>query len=196
MAPIHAVAVVTDPKDKSRFDQRACIAFEFYLHASTPKHGSLGDNLMAGAAAKLRRTQHMLPRRDRPLEDLGADLALQGMIGAGVPGIRHAPIAVSKVLGQGIQTCTIAKRCDRANVLRASRAVNRSPGRTVAGELHIAGPDSQIVLRDDAVFSVNGEPNLCITGTLYDQTKITLMTACERPKRPIRGRRRGRSRIR
>jgi hypothetical protein len=50
-----------------------------------------------------------------------------------------------------------------------------SPGRAVAGELTIAGPDSSIVLRDDAVFPIGAEPNLCITGTLYDQTKITLI---------------------
>jgi len=50
-----------------------------------------------------------------------------------------------------------------------------SPGRFVAGELNIAGSDSSIVLRDDAVFPIGAERNLCITGTLYDQTKITLI---------------------
>ena len=49
-------------------------------------------------------------------------------------------------------------------------------GKTVAGELQIAGPESRIVLRDDESFLVDdSEPNLCITGTLYDQTKITLI---------------------
>ena len=52
-----------------------------------------------------------------------------------------------------------------------------APGRAVAGELTIAGPDSSIVLRDDAVFPIGAEPNLCITGTLYDQTMITLIAA-------------------
>ena len=32
-----------------------------------------------------------------------------------------------------------------------------------------------MVLRDDAVFSVNGDLDLWVTGTLVDQTKITLI---------------------
>jgi len=50
-----------------------------------------------------------------------------------------------------------------------------SPGKTVTGELQIAGRQSSIVLRDDELFLIGGEPNLCITGSLYDQTKITLI---------------------
>jgi ApeA N-terminal domain 1 len=50
-----------------------------------------------------------------------------------------------------------------------------SPSRVVAGELQVAGPGSCIVLRDDEFFYINDESNLCITGTLYDQTKITLI---------------------
>jgi hypothetical protein len=48
-----------------------------------------------------------------------------------------------------------------------------SPGRIVADELQAAGPESCIVLRDEEGFRINAERNLCITGTLYDQTKIT-----------------------
>jgi hypothetical protein len=50
-----------------------------------------------------------------------------------------------------------------------------APGRAVAGELHIAGPESAIVLRDNECFQIGDGQNLCITGSLYDQTKITLI---------------------
>jgi hypothetical protein len=50
-----------------------------------------------------------------------------------------------------------------------------SADKAVSGELNIAGPQSSIVLRDDEFFLIGGEPNLNITGSLYDQTKITLI---------------------
>ena len=47
--------------------------------------------------------------------------------------------------------------------------------KTVAGELEIAGTQSLVVLRDDEIITIGRDPNLCITGSLYDQTKITLI---------------------
>jgi hypothetical protein len=50
-----------------------------------------------------------------------------------------------------------------------------APDKIVAGELNIGGPQSSVILRADELFSVGGEPDLCIPGILYDQTKVTLI---------------------
>jgi hypothetical protein len=49
------------------------------------------------------------------------------------------------------------------------------PNRIVAGELHIAGPQSCVVLRDDETLTLSSGRDPWITGTLYDQTEITLI---------------------
>jgi hypothetical protein len=82
------------------------------MRSSAAASRPFGDNLMPCTATQLWSTQHVFPGADRSLEDFRADLALQGMIGARVPGVRHAPIPVSQVLGQSIQACAIAKRCE------------------------------------------------------------------------------------
>lgn len=48
------------------------------------------------------------------------------------------------------------------------------PDKLLLGELRIAGPESLITLRGDDFFHLDREPHPHLTGTLYDQTKITL----------------------
>jgi hypothetical protein len=49
-----------------------------------------------------------------------------------------------------------------------------APDKLLLGELRIAGSESLLTLRDDDIFHVDRDPKLHLTGTLYDQTKITL----------------------
>jgi len=50
-----------------------------------------------------------------------------------------------------------------------------SPGKTVVGELNIAGRDSSLVLRDHEQMHIDDRSGLWITGSLYDLTKVTLI---------------------
>jgi hypothetical protein len=50
-----------------------------------------------------------------------------------------------------------------------------SPNRTVAGELQIAGPQSSVLLRDDEALILGSGREPWITGSLYNQTEITLI---------------------
>ena len=48
-------------------------------------------------------------------------------------------------------------------------------GRQVDGELRVAGKETQLYLRDDIFFDVLSVPDGCLTGTLHDLTKVTLI---------------------
>jgi hypothetical protein len=50
-----------------------------------------------------------------------------------------------------------------------------APDKIVDGELEIAGPQSSLVLRDGETFYFDDSSNLWVTGSLYDQTRITLI---------------------
>lgn len=52
---------------------------------------------------------------------------------------------------------------------------NISPDRKVIGELYIAGPDSYLLLADKEPFCREETSLACIAGTLYDNTKVTLI---------------------
>jgi hypothetical protein len=50
-----------------------------------------------------------------------------------------------------------------------------SPVRTVVGELRVAGPQSSVVLRHEEDLNLSGGRHLCVTGSLYDQTQVSLI---------------------
>lgn len=50
-----------------------------------------------------------------------------------------------------------------------------APGQEVYGELRVAGKDSSLYIRDDHYFHPPSPVNECITGTLHDLTKVTLL---------------------
>lgn len=77
---VDAVAVVAYPEREARLDQRARIGLELGLRAQTPELRSPGEDLCTRAAAELRGTQHVLPCGDGLLENLGANLAFQGVL--------------------------------------------------------------------------------------------------------------------
>ncbi len=50
-----------------------------------------------------------------------------------------------------------------------------APDRCVDGELRVAGKETLLYLRDDKFFDVLSVPDGCMTGTLHDLTKVTLI---------------------
>lgn len=50
-----------------------------------------------------------------------------------------------------------------------------APERHVDGELRVAGKETLLYLRDDKYFDVLSVPDGCMTGTLHDLTKVTLI---------------------
>src|SRR5208283_956950 len=50
-----------------------------------------------------------------------------------------------------------------------------APDRQVYGELRVAGKETSLYLRDDAFFDTHSVPDGCVTGTLSDLTKVTLI---------------------
>lgn len=50
-----------------------------------------------------------------------------------------------------------------------------APAREVYGELRVAGEKTSLYLRDDEAFDPHSAPGGCVTGTLHDLTKVTLV---------------------
>lgn len=50
-----------------------------------------------------------------------------------------------------------------------------APDRLVYGELRVAGKETSLYLRDDEFFHTLSIPDGCVTGTLHDLTKVTLI---------------------
>ena len=50
-----------------------------------------------------------------------------------------------------------------------------SPGKDIYGELTFKGPQTSLYLHDKAFFSTNEIPDQCISGTLHDLTKVSLI---------------------
>jgi hypothetical protein len=96
---IYAVAVVTDAKDETGFDQGARIGLNI-LHARSPKLGTLGEDLSTRAAAELRRGEHVFPGENGLFEHLGVNLTLQRVIGARVVRTECSAIIIAQQLGK------------------------------------------------------------------------------------------------
>ena len=89
---------VANPERQSGVDEHARIALEILLHARAPETRPPGEDLGAGAAAELRRAQHVLPGGDGLLENAGLDLAVERGSRCRIAPIRDAPLPVAEML--------------------------------------------------------------------------------------------------
>ena len=96
---VDAEAPVTHAEDQAGIDQQPRVALEIVLHAAATKARTLGDDLSAGTPAEARCGEHVLPRGNGLLEDLGVDLLLEAIVGPDVAVVGLRALAVAEVLG-------------------------------------------------------------------------------------------------
>lgn len=105
---IDAVAPVADPEREAGLNQNLREATKVLLHPAPAKAGTLRDDVATAAAAERWCAEHLLPRRDRLLQNVLLDLFMKRVVVTDITLVGDAAVSVAQVLSEREQPGSIA----------------------------------------------------------------------------------------